>query len=76
MCVCVCALQITLETERLGPRRVEALTREDEEWQRKAHAAVLSIQSLTARFFQTTARAQKGEQRCVFAGAGKRNTCA
>lgn len=52
--------QISLETERLGPRRVEGLRREDEEWQKKAHAAVLSIQELTVKFFETTTRAQKG----------------
>lgn len=54
--------QITLETERLGPRRVESLRKEDEEWQRKAHAAVLSIQDLTVKFFETTTRAQKGKR--------------
>lgn len=53
--------QISLETERLGPRRVESLRKEDEEWQKKAHAAVLSIQDLTVKFFETTTRAQKGE---------------
>uniref|UniRef100_A0A4W5MDD5 Junction mediating and regulatory protein, p53 cofactor n=1 Tax=Hucho hucho TaxID=62062 RepID=A0A4W5MDD5_9TELE len=52
-------IKISLETERLGPRRVEGLRREDEEWTRKAHAAVLSIQDLTVKFFETTARAQK-----------------
>ncbi|KAF0038902.1 hypothetical protein F2P81_009386 [Scophthalmus maximus] len=56
-------LQISLETQRLGPRRVEGLRKEDEEWQKKAHAAVLSIQDLTVRFFETTARAQKGKHR-------------
>ncbi|GLD51734.1 junction-mediating and -regulatory protein-like protein, partial [Lates japonicus] len=50
---------ISLETERLGPRRVESLRKEDEEWQKKAHAAVLSIQELTVKFFETTTRAQK-----------------
>lgn len=54
--------QISLETERLGPRRVEGLRREDEEWQKKAHAAVLSIQELTVKFFETTTRAQKGKK--------------
>lgn len=53
--------QISLETERLGPRRVEGLKREDEEWQKKAHAAVLSIQDLTVKFFEATTRAQKGK---------------
>ncbi|KAM6902619.1 junction-mediating and -regulatory protein [Xenentodon cancila] len=52
-------IKISLETERLGPRRVESLRKEDEEWQKKAHAAVLSIQDLTVKFFDTTARAQK-----------------
>ncbi|XP_037340962.2 junction-mediating and -regulatory protein [Pungitius pungitius] len=52
-------IKISLETERLGPRRVEGLRKEDEEWQRKAHAAVLSIQDLTVKFFETTTRAQK-----------------
>lgn len=53
--------QISLETERLGPRRVEGLKKEDEEWQKKAHAAVLSIQDLTVKFFEATTRAQKGK---------------
>ncbi|XP_068608747.1 junction-mediating and -regulatory protein [Brachionichthys hirsutus] len=52
-------IKISLETERLGPRRVDGLRKEDEEWQRKAHAAVLSIQDLTVKFFETTTRAQK-----------------
>ncbi|KAF3849283.1 hypothetical protein F7725_015780 [Dissostichus mawsoni] len=52
-------IKISLETERLGPRRLEGLRREDEEWQKKAHAAVLSIQDLTVKFFETTTRAQK-----------------
>ncbi|XP_077398643.1 junction-mediating and -regulatory protein [Vanacampus margaritifer] len=52
-------IKISLETERLGPRRVDSLRREDEEWQKKAHAAVLAIQELTVKFFETTNRAQK-----------------
>ncbi|XP_055019083.1 junction-mediating and -regulatory protein-like, partial [Boleophthalmus pectinirostris] len=52
-------IKISLETERLGPRRVESLRREDEEWQKKAHAAVMSIQNLTVKFFETTTRALK-----------------
>uniref|UniRef100_A0A674P1U0 Junction mediating and regulatory protein, p53 cofactor n=1 Tax=Takifugu rubripes TaxID=31033 RepID=A0A674P1U0_TAKRU len=52
-------IKISLETERLGPRRVEGLRKEDEEWQKKAHAAVLSIQDLTVKFFEATTRAQK-----------------
>lgn len=63
--------QISLETERLGPRRVDGLRKEDEEWQKKAHAAVLSIQDLTVKFFETTTRAQKGKQAvsCAFVSA-------
>lgn len=53
--------QISLETERLGPRRVESLRKEDEEWQKKASAAVFSIQDLTVKFFETTTRGQKGK---------------
>ncbi|XP_061553619.1 junction-mediating and -regulatory protein [Phycodurus eques] len=52
-------IKIALETERLGPRRVDGLRREDEERQKKAHAAVLAIQDLTVKFFETTNRAQK-----------------
>ncbi|XP_035524322.1 junction-mediating and -regulatory protein [Morone saxatilis] len=52
-------IKVCLETERLGPRRVESLRKEDEEWQKKAHAAVLTIQDLTVKFFETTTRAQK-----------------
>lgn len=61
--------QISLETERLGPRRVEGLRKEDEEWQKKAHAAVLSIQDLTVKFFEATTRAQKGN------GSQRAETC-
>lgn len=61
--------QISLETERLGPRRVDGLRKEDEEWQRKAHAAVLSIQDLTVKFFETTTRAQKGKHTSHFLSA-------
>ncbi|XP_037533215.1 junction-mediating and -regulatory protein [Nematolebias whitei] len=52
-------IKMCLQTERLGPRRVDSLRKEDEEWQRKAQAAVLSIQDLTVRFFESTTRAQK-----------------
>uniref|UniRef100_A0A3Q2YQA0 Junction mediating and regulatory protein, p53 cofactor n=1 Tax=Hippocampus comes TaxID=109280 RepID=A0A3Q2YQA0_HIPCM len=52
-------IKITLETERLGPHRVDGLRREDEEWQKKGHAAVLAVQDLTVKFFETTNRAQK-----------------
>lgn len=38
---------------------MEGLKHEDEDWQRKAHTAALSIQDLTVKYFETTARAQK-----------------
>ncbi|XP_064152838.1 junction-mediating and -regulatory protein-like isoform X2 [Anguilla rostrata] len=52
-------IKISMETDYLGPRRVEALRKEDADWQRKAHEAVLCIQDFTVKYFETTARAQK-----------------
>ncbi|XP_035248054.1 junction-mediating and -regulatory protein isoform X2 [Anguilla anguilla] len=52
-------IKISMETDYLGPRRIEALQREDADWQRKAQAAVLNIQELTVKYFEITARAQK-----------------
>lgn len=50
-----------MENDYLGPRRIESLQKEDADWQRKAHMAVLSIQDLTVKYFEITAKAQKGE---------------
>ena len=50
-----------MENDYLGPRRIESLQKEDADWQRKAHMAVLSIQDLTVTYFEITAKAQKGE---------------
>ncbi|KAL6089609.1 hypothetical protein STEG23_001837, partial [Scotinomys teguina] len=50
---------ISMENDYLGPRRIESLQKEDADWQRKAHMAVLSIQDLTVKYFEITAKAQK-----------------
>ncbi|KAK4816415.1 hypothetical protein QYF61_016851 [Mycteria americana] len=51
--------QISIENDYLGPRRIESLQKEDADWQRKAHVAVLSIQDLTVKYFEITAKTQK-----------------
>lgn len=52
--------QISIENDYLGPRRIESLQKEDADWQKKAHMAVLSIQDLTVKYFEITAKTQKG----------------
>uniref|UniRef100_A0A8D0L9X6 Junction mediating and regulatory protein, p53 cofactor n=1 Tax=Sphenodon punctatus TaxID=8508 RepID=A0A8D0L9X6_SPHPU len=52
-------IKISVENDYLGPRRIESLKKEDADWQRKAHMAVLSIQDLTVKYFEITAKAQK-----------------
>ncbi|XP_041102430.1 LOW QUALITY PROTEIN: junction-mediating and -regulatory protein-like [Polyodon spathula] len=52
-------IKISMQNDYLGPRRIESLKKEDADWQRKAHMAVLSIQDLTVKYFEITARAQK-----------------
>lgn len=52
--------QISLENDYLGPRRIDALKKEDSDWQKKAQEAVLNIQEFTVKYFEITARAQKG----------------
>ncbi|XP_053303965.1 junction-mediating and -regulatory protein isoform X2 [Spea bombifrons] len=52
-------IKISIENDYLGPRRIESLKKEDADWQKKAHAAVLSIQDLTVKYFEITAKAQK-----------------
>lgn len=49
-----------MENDYLGPRRIEALKKEDFDWQKKAQEAVLNIQEFTVKYFEITARAQKG----------------
>ncbi|KAM4577621.1 junction-mediating and -regulatory protein-like [Odontesthes bonariensis] len=53
-------IKISMENDYLGPRRIEALKKEDSDWQRKAQEAVLNIQEFTVKYFEITARAQKG----------------
>lgn len=55
--------QISMENDYLGPRRIEALKREDSDWQKKAQEAVLNIQEFTVKYFEITAKAQKGTVR-------------
>uniref|UniRef100_A0A8C5U941 Junction mediating and regulatory protein, p53 cofactor n=1 Tax=Malurus cyaneus samueli TaxID=2593467 RepID=A0A8C5U941_9PASS len=50
---------ISIENDYLGPRRIESLQKEDADWQKKAHMAVLSIQDLTVKYFEITAKTQK-----------------
>lgn len=52
--------QISLENDYLGPRRIETLKKEDFDWQKKAQEAVLNIQEFTVKYFEITAKAQKG----------------
>ncbi|XP_033828280.1 junction-mediating and -regulatory protein-like [Periophthalmus magnuspinnatus] len=53
-------IKISLANDYLGPRRIEALKKEDCDWQKKAQEAVLNIQDFTVKYFEITARAQKG----------------
>uniref|UniRef100_A0A8D3ADP5 Junction mediating and regulatory protein, p53 cofactor n=1 Tax=Scophthalmus maximus TaxID=52904 RepID=A0A8D3ADP5_SCOMX len=53
-------IKISMENDYLGPRRIEALKKEDADWQKKAQEAVLNIQEFTVKYFEITARAQKG----------------
>ncbi|NWZ96812.1 JMY protein, partial [Nesospiza acunhae] len=52
-------IKISIENDYLGPRRIESLQKEDADWQKKAHMAVLSIQDLTVKYFEITAKTQK-----------------
>lgn len=49
-----------MENDYLGPRRIEALKKEDLDWEKKAQEAVLNIQEFTIKYFEITAKAQKG----------------
>ncbi|KAM8759454.1 junction-mediating and -regulatory protein-like [Acanthopagrus schlegelii] len=53
-------IKISMENDYLGPRRIDALKKEDFDWQKKAQEAVLNIQEFTVKYFEITARAQKG----------------
>ena len=58
--VSIVSQQISMENDYLGPRRIDALKKEDFDWQKKAQEAVLNIQEFTVKYFEITARAQKG----------------
>lgn len=62
--VFIVSQQISMENDYLGPRRIDALKKEDFDWQKKAQEAVLNIQEFTVKYFEITARAQKGTVRC------------
>lgn len=53
-------IKISMENDYLGPRRIDALKKEDFDWQKKAQEAVLNIQEFTVKYFEITSRAQKG----------------
>ncbi|MGH0126395.1 UNVERIFIED_CONTAM: hypothetical protein FKN15_041455 [Acipenser sinensis] len=50
----------SLEFDDLGPKRVEALQKEAEEWRRRAEDAVCSIQDITVNYFVETSKALAG----------------
>ncbi|XP_053725966.1 junction-mediating and -regulatory protein-like isoform X1 [Synchiropus splendidus] len=53
-------IKISMANDFLGPRRIDSLKKEDSDWQKKAEEAVLNIQEFTVKYFEITARAQKG----------------
>ncbi|XP_077419707.1 WASP homolog-associated protein with actin, membranes and microtubules [Vanacampus margaritifer] len=65
----------SLEFDDLGPKRIEALEREAEEWRAKAEDAVASIQDITVTYFAQTSKAlaamvkQMEEDKCRFGAA-------
>ncbi|CAO2613899.1 Junction-mediating and -regulatory protein [Lemmus lemmus] len=52
-------IKTSMDNDYLGPRRIERLQKEETYWQREDHRAVLSIQDLTVKYFEITAKAQK-----------------
>lgn len=61
------SLQKSLEFEDLGPKRIEALEKEAEEWRMKAEDAVASIQDITVNYFAQTSKALAGISCWLFA---------
>ncbi|XP_074862662.1 WASP homolog-associated protein with actin, membranes and microtubules [Carettochelys insculpta] len=47
----------SLQMDKLGPKRIEALQREAEDWTKQAEEAVCSIQDITVSYFKETAKA-------------------
>lgn len=58
-------LQKSLEFDDLGPKRIEALEGEAEEWRAKAEDAVVSIQDITVTYFAQTSKALAGDSLCL-----------
>nr|XP_015198438.1 PREDICTED: WASP homolog-associated protein with actin, membranes and microtubules [Lepisosteus oculatus] len=58
----LCKMEImkSLEFEDLGPKRIEALEKEAEEWRKRAQDAVSSIQDITVNYFVETSKALAG----------------
>lgn len=56
-------MQKSLQAGRLGPKRIEALQKEAEEWTEQAEEAVCSIQDITVGYFKETVNALAGEHR-------------
>uniref|UniRef100_A0A672UUQ0 WASP homolog associated with actin, golgi membranes and microtubules n=1 Tax=Strigops habroptila TaxID=2489341 RepID=A0A672UUQ0_STRHB len=50
----------SLQYDNLGPRRVEALQKDAEEWTKRAENAVCSIQDITVNYFKETSKALTG----------------
>ncbi|XP_067411845.1 WASP homolog-associated protein with actin, membranes and microtubules [Emydura macquarii macquarii] len=50
-------IQKSLQTGRLGPKRIEALQKEAEDWTKQAEEAVCSIQDITVNYFKETVKA-------------------
>ncbi|KAK1158117.1 hypothetical protein AOXY_G24359 [Acipenser oxyrinchus oxyrinchus] len=50
----------SLEFDDLGPKRIEALQKEAEEWRRRGEDAVCSIQDITVNYFVETSKALAG----------------
>ncbi|MBN3285672.1 WHAMM protein, partial [Polyodon spathula] len=50
----------SLEFDDLGPKRIEALQKEADEWRKQAEDAVCSIQDITVNYFVETSKALAG----------------
>ncbi|KAG2470952.1 WHAMM protein, partial [Polypterus senegalus] len=53
----------SLEFDDLGPKRIEALTKEVDDWTLQAEKAVCSIQDITVNYFAETSKALSGMQK-------------
>ncbi|GCC17437.1 hypothetical protein chiPu_0020568 [Chiloscyllium punctatum] len=53
----------SLEFDELGPRRIQSLEKDAEEWSRRMQEAVCSIQDITVDYFKETVKALAGK--CV-----------